>query len=62
MILNYKQNGKCPTYPDQLDWVKSFAWLPTTVDDGRIVWLEYVMKLTRTRKYPTDYIQQITYK
>lgn len=60
MIINYKENGDKIKYPNDLKWVKSFAWLPVRVDDGRIVWLEYIMKITRTRKFPIDY--KIIYK
>ena len=56
MILSYKTNCN-PEYPKDLKWVKRFAWFPTRVDDGRIVWLEDVMTLTRTMKYPNDFLR-----
>jgi len=52
MILSYKENGQYPLYQRDIKWVKRFAWFPIQVDDGRIVWLEYVMTITRTLKYP----------
>ena len=55
MVLSYRETGKCVKYPDNLPWRKKFAWIPTRVDDGRIVWLEFVMIVTRTRKWPIDF-------
>jgi hypothetical protein len=55
MVINYKEDCKPPEYPKDTKWVKIFAWFPIRVDDGRIVWLENVMTLTRTMKYPTDF-------
>ena len=67
MILSNKYNGvPPPEYSKQIKWVKKFAWFPTKVDDGRIVWWEYVMTVTRTMKYPEgwnvyQYIQSQRY-
>jgi len=55
MILSYKTNRN-PEYPKDLEWVMKFAWFPVRVDDGRVVWLEYVKTITRTMKYPDDFL------
>lgn len=55
MILSRKENGTRIEYQKDIPWKKKFAWFPIRVDDGRIVWLEYVLTVVRTRKWPIDF-------
>ena len=63
MILKNTKTNCNPEHPKNWVWVKTFAWIPVKVDDGRIVWLEYVFKtkpkngktIYQTRKFPRDF-------
>ena len=63
MILLNTETNFNPKHPKNWVWNKTFAWLPVRVDDGRVVWLEYVLKtkpknskpIYQTRKFPRDF-------
>jgi hypothetical protein len=43
MILQNKRRD-FPEHSKNWIWTKVFAWLPIRVVDGRLIWLEHVMK------------------